>query len=181
MKVNYKISVAIFFFILNVYNILFSKVYASENLKFKGVLVEAPCSLRVGDDNVILNFGSVVNKYLYENKRTKGEIFTIHLDDCDIKSVKGVNVTFLGNESSTVPGALSLDSTSTALGIVVGIETLNGNIIPVNTKSPITPITQTDTSLSYIGFLQAEPYALANNSIVEGAFTSSATFLLDYQ
>ncbi len=45
---------------------------AADNMYFHGALVAEPCTLRPGDEDIRLDFGSVIDKYLYTYGRTPG-------------------------------------------------------------------------------------------------------------
>lgn len=161
---------------------LFCKsVQAVENLEFKGALVNAPCSLRPGDEAMELNFGPLINKYLYSNTRTPGQLFSLHLDDCDTAVATGVKLTFMGTESMQLPGLLALDASSVARGVAVGMETLGGQALPLNIQGSTTSLTQGNMVIALQAYVQAEPDARASQGIVEGGFTATATFALEYQ
>jgi type 1 fimbria pilin len=154
---------------------------AVENVEFRGALVNAPCTLRPGDEAIELNFGTLVNKYLYTNPRTPSQPFALHLDDCDTAVATGVKLTFMGTESTALPGLLALDAASVARGVAVGMETSAGQALPLNVQGSTTPLTQGNMTIALQAYVQAEPVAKANQGIVEGAFTATATFALEYQ
>lgn len=156
-------------------------VKAEENVLFKGALVNAPCTLRPGDEAIELNFGTLVNKFLYTNTRTPSQTFSLHLDDCDTAVATGVKLTFMGTESTALPGLLALDAASVARGVAVGMETGAGQALPLNVQGSTTPLTQGNMTIALQAYVQAEPAAKANQGIVEGAFTATATFALEYQ
>ncbi len=79
--------------ILNVFGAV--PVLAADNMRFHGALVAEPCTIRPGDDAISLNFGTVVDKYLYSNQRTPGKQFQIHLVDCDISLGTTASIIFL--------------------------------------------------------------------------------------
>jgi len=153
----------------------------AENVVFRGALVNAPCTLRPGDEAVELNFGTLVNKYLYTNTRTPSQPFSLHLDDCDTAVATGVKLTFIGIESSPLPGLLALDPSSVARGVAVGMETGAGQALPLNAQGSTTPLTQGSMAIPLQAYVQAEPAAKANQGIVEGPFTATVTFALEYQ
>lgn len=154
---------------------------AAENLAFKGTLVNAPCTLRPGDEAVVLDFGTLVNKFLYTNARTPSQPFSLHLDDCDTAVATGVKLTLIGTESSSLPGLLALDTSSVAQGVVVGMETRSGQALPLNAQGYTTALTPGNMTIALQAYVQAEPAAKANLGIVPGAFTATATFALEYQ
>ena len=154
---------------------------AVENLAFKGTLVNAPCTLRPGDEAVVLDFGTLVNKFLYSNTRTASQPFSLHLDDCDRAVATGVKLTLIGTESTPLPGLLALDASSAARGVAVGMETSGGQALSLNVQGSTTPLTQGSMAIALQAYVQAEPAAKANLGIVPGAFTATATFALEYQ
>lgn len=154
---------------------------AVENVEFRGALVNAPCTLRPGDEAIELNFGTLVNKYLYTNPRTPSQPFALHLDDCDTAVATGVKLTFMGTESTPLPGLLALDAASVARGVAVGMETSGGQALPLNVPSSTMALTPGNMTIALQAYVQAEPTAKANQGIVEGAFTATATFALEYQ
>ncbi|AHG22489.1 hypothetical protein Z042_24920 [Chania multitudinisentens RB-25] len=156
-------------------------VQAVENLLFKGTLVNAPCTLRPGSEALELSFGTVIDKYLYSNTRTPTKPFKVYLDDCDTAVMTGVKLTFIGTESSALPGLLALDAASIARGVAVGIETNGGQALPLNVQGPLTLLVPGDMAVALQAYVQAEPAALANREIVQGPFMATATFMLEYQ
>jgi type 1 fimbria pilin len=158
-----------------------SPVQAVDNLAFKGALVNAPCTLRAGDDNIALDFGTVIDKYLYSDSRTPSRAFSLHLDDCDTSVMTGVKLTFTGIQSTGLPGLLALDAASVARGVAIGMETDGGQALPLNVQSGTTPLTPGNMVIALRAYVQAEPAAQASQSIVRGPFTATATFALEYQ
>ena len=156
-------------------------VQAGENVEFRGALVNAPCTLRPGDEAIELNFGTLVNKFLYTNTRTPSQTFSLHLDDCDTAVATGVKLTLMGTESTALPGLLALDPASIARGVAVGVETVSGQGVPLNVQSSTTPLAQGNMVIALQAYMQAEPAAKANLDIIPGEFTATATFALEYQ
>ncbi|OMQ18964.1 hypothetical protein BMI79_21520 [Serratia oryzae] len=154
---------------------------AVDNLAFKGTLVNAPCTLRVGDEDIMLDFGTVIDKYLYSDSRTPSRAFSLHLDDCDTAVMTGVKLTFSGTESAGLPGLLVLDATSVARGVAIGMETSGGQALPLNVQGSTTPLTPGNMVIALQAYVQAEPAAQASKGIVRGPFTATATFALEYQ
>ncbi|MFC0228823.1 fimbrial protein [Serratia aquatilis] len=154
---------------------------AVDNLAFKGTLVNAPCTLRPGDEAVVLEFGSVIDKYLYRYTRTPSRAFSLHLDDCDTSVMTGVKLKFSGTESVPLPGLLALGGTSVARGVAIGMETQGGQALPLNVSGPVTQLTAGNMVLWLQAYVQAEPQAQSSRGIVPGPFSATATFALDYQ
>jgi len=151
------------------------------NVHMVGTLVAEPCVIPAGEENIPLDFGTVIDKYLYENQKTKSEKVEIHLTECDPAIAKTVKVTFTGAESLVLPGLLALDAGSDATGVAIGLETEDGNALPLNQATATTPLTAGENMLRYRANVQGEPEALANQSIGRGEFTATATFNLTYE
>lgn len=56
---------------------------AAENMRFHGTLVAEPCVIQPGDEDIPLDFGTIVDKYLYLNTRSHSQTFALHLTECD--------------------------------------------------------------------------------------------------
>lgn len=154
---------------------------AEDNLHFSGALVAEPCVIPSGEENISLEFGSVIDKYLYQYHRTHSQTFTLHLTQCDPSVAKTVSVTFHGTESLPLPGLLALDAGSSATGIALGLETTKGAAIPINQSTPAVPLTAGENWLSWQAYVQGEPKALKERTITPGEFSATATFELAYE
>ena len=152
----------------------------AETMRLYGALVAEPCTLAPGDENIVLEFGTVIEKYLYLNQRTHGKAFQLHLTGCDVQSGSGVSLTFSGPPNTALPGLLALDGSSQAGGIAIGMETPEGKALPFNKAGPLYPLVPGDNVLMLQAYVQGEPEALANEGIRRGAFSAVATFNLAY-
>lgn len=154
---------------------------AVDNVRFRGALVADPCTLRVTDENININFGSIVEKYLYLNTRTLGVPLVLHLDDCDLSLGNMVKLTFSGTENSRLNGLLAISGASQTSGIGIGIETQQGNKVAINTGSYNQGLISGNNTISLRTYVQGEPDAISQKTINPGDFTASATFLLEYE
>ncbi|WP_411754013.1 fimbrial protein [Serratia sp. (in: enterobacteria)] len=154
---------------------------AVDNLRFKGALVADPCTLRLTDEEINIDFGSIVEKYLYLNTRTLGVPLVLHLDDCDLSLGNMVKLTFSGTENSRLNGLLAISGASQTSGIGIGIETQQGIKIAINTGSYNQGLVTGNNTLSLRTYVQGEPDAISQKTINPGDFTASATFLLEYE
>jgi type 1 fimbria pilin len=152
----------------------------AENMRLFGALVAEPCALLPGDENISLDFGSVLEKYLYLNQRTHGKPFQLHLTGCDVQPGSGVTLTFSGTPNVALPGLLALDGSSQAGGIAIGMETVEGKMLPFNETSEVYPLTPGDNVVTLQAYVQGEPDALNNQRIRYGNFSAVATFSLAY-
>jgi type 1 fimbria pilin len=154
---------------------------AAENMRFYGALVAEPCVIPPGDETIVLDFDTVIGKYLYLNTRTPGQAFALHLAQCDLSLGKTVKVTFNGTENSALPGMLALDGSSQASGIAIGMETPAGQPLPVNKAGQAQALVSGSNTLTIQAYVQGEPDALANKAIARGPFSATATFSLEYE
>ncbi|CVC83195.1 Major fimbrial subunit precursor [Serratia marcescens] len=154
---------------------------AADNLHFSGALVAEPCVIPPGQETIALDFGGVVDKYLYQYRRTPGLAFEIVLADCDPALGKTVSVTLQGSESRALPGLLALASGSGATGIAIGLETPAGAALPINRASDKITLLPGANAVRLQAYVQAEPGALANKTLEYGAFGAVATFNLNYE
>jgi type 1 fimbria pilin len=154
---------------------------AAENMRLHGALVAEPCVIPPGDETVVLDFDTVIDKYLYMNTRTHGQAFKLHLAQCDLSLGKTVRVTFSGNESTALPGLLALNGASQASGIAIGMETPQGTPLPINQPGKTQALVSGANILTAHAYVQGEPEALANKAIERGPFSAIATFSLEYE
>ncbi|XTZ40645.1 fimbrial protein [Salmonella enterica] len=151
----------------------------ANNLKFDGTLVDDPCQLDPNTTDITLDFGTVIDKYLYLNTRTHSQPFTLRLQGCDTTLGNQVEITFKGTESNELPGLLTL-SQSSASGIAIGMEMADGTSIPFNKTLPAFALTNGVSTITLQSYVQGEPSAITNHNIGRGTFKAVATFELNY-
>ncbi len=156
-------------------------VQAKENMRFHGALVAEPCLIAPGDEQIDLNFGTVIDQYLYLNTRTRGQEFIIRLTSCDLSIGKTVKVTFSGPENMNLPGLLAIDSGSQAYGIAIGLENEEGQFLPLNKKGKNHLLASGTNTITIRAYVQGEPDAIKNRHIERGPFSAIATFGLEYE
>ncbi|HAS1758130.1 TPA: type 1 fimbrial protein, partial [Enterobacter asburiae] len=118
-------------------------------MHFSGALVAEPCTLPDSDTDIHVDFGTVIVKYLYQYQRTKSQMFTIHLENCDPSILKTVSVTFKGTTDDELTDMLTLDTSSSAKGIAIGLELNDGVLLAVNKSSPATQLVSGKNSLTF--------------------------------
>ncbi|HGM6909399.1 TPA: fimbrial protein [Serratia marcescens] len=153
---------------------------AADNLRFSGALVAEPCVIPPGQETIALDFGNVVDKYLYLNQRTPGVPFAITLADCDLSLGKTVTVTLSGKESAALPGLLAPAAGSQAAGIAIGLESAAGEALPVNRPGGKVSLASGSNNIRLQAYVQGEPDAIAKKALVRGTFDAVATFTLEY-
>ncbi|MDX6910591.1 fimbrial protein [Hafnia paralvei] len=156
---------------------------ADSQVDFDGTLIEDPCTLAVGTQGSVqtVDFGTVINKYLYANTRSPVQTFTILLQDCDTSLGKTVSFIFHGTEDAAQPGLLALDPTSGAQGIAIGLASADGTPLSINEESGTSTLNDGDTQISFQAYVQASQAAIVNNAIVVGEFSATATFEMVYE
>lgn len=154
---------------------------ADNNVHLYGALVAEPCVIAPGDEEVQLDFGTIVDKYLYKYTRTQGQAFEIRLTECDLTIGKVVKVTFTGMENVQLPGLLALDGGSEATGIAIGLETPSAQPLVINKESESFPLQDGNSTIALKAYVQGEPQAITDHAIGRGGFTTTATFNLEYE
>ncbi|HAT4919955.1 TPA: type 1 fimbrial protein [Serratia marcescens] len=153
--------------------------WAADNMTFRGALVAEPCVIPPGQETVVLNFGSIVDKYLYQNLRSPGVQFEIILAECDLSVGKTVRMTLNGTESLALPGLLA--PAGQAGGIGIGLETLEGQTVAINHSVEKLTLAEGTNGIRLLAYVRGEPEAIANKTIGHGAFSAVATFNLEYE
>lgn len=159
---------------------LSANTYAEGNVVMRGALVTEPCVIAPGDETIELDFGSIVDKYLYLNQRTHGQEFKLHLSECDMSLGDTVDIIFSGIESIKLPGLLAVNNDSTATGIAIGFETLDGKSLPLNKAVGNYILHEGENVISLKAFVKGEPSALNARTIKKGAFNARTFFVLEY-
>ena len=153
----------------------------ADNVRLHGALVAEPCVIAPGDENVRLDFGTVIDKYLYANERTHGQAFDIRLGECVLSLGKTVKVTFSGTENQSLKGLLAIEGSSQASGIAIGMETQGGQPLPLNKAGEGYRLVAGNNTLTVLAYVQGEPEAIARRTIERGPFSAIATFRLEYE
>lgn len=151
------------------------------NLQISGILVTEPCTLDVNNNTLAVDFGTVIEKGLYKDSRSSEVPFTITLTECDISLGKMVNLTLNGTESKSkaLAGYLATTGAGSA-GIAIGIATPDGKNLPVNKAIKGFTLKKGTTEIILKAYVQAEPDAIRNQSLVPGAFSATATIDAEY-
>jgi len=149
-------------------------------INYSGVMVAEPCIVPPGEENIELDFGTVVDKYLYLNQRTPGKAFALQLAECDLSLGETVSVSFNGTESVALPGLLAINSGG-ASGIAIGLESTSGELLPLNQFTGRQRLQPGSNRITLKAYVRAEPDAIKNRTIGTGGFSASATFLLNYE
>lgn len=156
---------------------------ADKNLFMDGVLVADPCVIVPGKENIEVNIGVVPDKNLYHYPRAKTTPFTIELSECDLSLGRTVNVSFEGSESLQLPGYLNINIAGKKSGAVIGLETPEGEFLPINKDAgKLYDLTAGTTILKMQAYVRGEPDTVKNRNVGLGEFEGTiATFYLKYE
>lgn len=165
--------------LLTITGIMSSHVRATD-MQFSGALVAEPCVIAPGKENIMFDFGTLADKYLYHNPRSPNKPFAIELTGCTPNVGQSVAVTFTGIENAELTGLLAIDPTSTANGVAIGMETVNGVPLKINSLSNKTRLVNGNNDILLRAYVQAEPSALNKQNIGYGTFSATASFSLTY-
>lgn len=163
------------------YALALMKSTPGTEMNFSGTLVDEPCTVDPADTEIQLDFGTVINTYLYLNTRTHSQPFIIHLQDCNIDGWTGeggVTTRFEGTQSVELPGYLAMSDAT--IGAAIGIEEGDGTFLELGKNSASHQLNNGSVALTFQAFVQGEPTALQNQSITLGNFSATATFFLEY-
>ncbi|HDX4051638.1 TPA: fimbrial protein [Enterobacter soli] len=152
---------------------------ATDNLQIRGVLVNEPCVLDPTENTLTVDFKTVIKKGLYKETRTPAFPFTIRLTDCDTSIGKDVMLTLSGDESTALPGLLTTHGSGSA-GIAIGIEMPDKTPIAVNKATAAYALQDDVTEIHLQAFVEAEPDAIKNQTLVAGDFSATATINASY-
>ncbi|MDM3869177.1 fimbrial protein [Proteus faecis] len=150
------------------------------NVYIHGTLVAEPCDLVMEDRSLTVEFGTIIDRYLYINNRTHPKEFRIHLMNCELEEGDGVRIGFIGAENPNLPGFLALDNGSSATHIGIGLQDNKGHFLPINKQTPYYPLHNGSNTLIFHGYVEAEREAIVNRNVGLGSFAATAVFLLDY-
>ncbi|WP_255606765.1 fimbrial protein [Pantoea sp. DY-5] len=152
--------------------------YAAADFSFKGGLVQEPCMLAPNSSDIFIDFGSVINKFLYRYQRTAGIPITLILQGCDTSATDKLSITFKATEDAQQAGMIMLDPSSTAKGIAIGVEE-KGIFIPIN-KSVEKNFHSGDNKMVFDLFLSADNESIKNNALHPGTINANAILELEY-
>lgn len=157
----------------------------SGRIHFTGTVINAPCSIAPGDEDINVDLGQVANKVLEAgNKYSRNVNYTIHLQDCsleaasangtDYSAVSKVTVTF-GGASDSKNGDL-LANTGGSQGAAIRLIDANGSLLKVGDTSAAIALTDGDNDLTFAARLEAN-----GDSVKVGPVKGQATYALNYK
>ncbi|HEY3983526.1 fimbrial protein [Cedecea sp.] len=149
---------------------------AADNMTFEGTLRAHACTLHPDDKVISIDFGELGSRNLYLSGGTPDTAFYIRLLNCNTAVARDVLVTFMGNQSTQIPGALALDPGSDATGFAVVLKDAARMPLRLGDTST-TALLSPETTLLFHHRLVVEPGAQV---VTPGQFSASGTFELLY-
>lgn len=161
----------------------------SGKVTFTGEVIEAPCSIKPGDEDLKVNLGEVATDVLNSTQQSLAEDFTIHLQDCILTDSKGdvvadkVNVTFTSANVDTTDKSLMTNTLQGNIGAAgnVGVRILDSgnNKLALGTA---VAVTFPDTSSSYQELtFKARMEKIGTTTVTPGSVQAQANYILAYK
>lgn len=161
---------------------LANPAYSNDNLKFDGELVRQPCVIQPGDEIITLNFGTLIDKYIYLHERTDSKSIFLHLINCDTTLAKTVHISFSGTPSPSpdLTGYLAVLIAGQSSGLAIGLENAaDGKLIALNDQFSVS-LNSGSSTLEFKAFIIGEPQAIAQQTIKRGEINATMSFSLTY-
>ncbi|UNH30462.1 fimbrial protein [Moellerella wisconsensis] len=154
----------------------------AENLKIHGSLINSPCKLLPGDDDINVIFNNFILKELYENNQGwEKKEFIIVFSECDISVINSFKIKFSGIESPTMKGFLAVDQDNLKQDVAIGIETGEGFFLPINQFSSLIKIAKNGRNdMVFRAYLKPTKKAIDSKKIKKGNFSAKAIFTFAY-
>ncbi|CAJ1254477.1 TPA: fimbrial protein [Escherichia coli] len=151
---------------------------AGDNLHFTGNLISKSCTPVInGSQLAEVHFPAIAASDLMNLGQSERVPLVFQLKDCHSSTLFNVKVTLTGTEDSALPGFLAFDSSSSASGAGIGIETAAGTSVPINNTTGVTlPLNQGNNSLNFNTWLQAK----SGRDVTSGDFSATMTATFEY-
>ena len=157
----------------------------SGRIHFTGTVINAPCSIAPGDEDINVNLGQIANKVLEAgNKYSQNVNYTIHLQDCSLsaasattgttyKDVSKVTVKFAGPTNAN--NADLLANTGGSQGLGIRLIDANGALLKVGDTSASIGLVNGNNELTFAARAEADGAA-----VQVGPIKGQATYALNY-
>ncbi len=149
------------------------------DIYFKGYVVNQPCKISQGYEDISVDLGVISTKELYANGQSKPVNFDIELSDCNPNIYHTVKVKFTGNEESKLPGHLRI--TGDVSGIAITLMDSDDTFLPLSQASKGTQLQVGVVPLHFSARVTALVDAVHDRSLAAGDFAATANFVLSYQ
>lgn len=172
--------------------VVFSASAAGENqgsgkVTFTGEVIEAPCSIKPGDEDLKVNLGEVATDVLNSTQQSLAEDFTIHLQDCILTDSKGdvaadkVKVTFTSANVDTTDKSLMTNTLQGDIGAAgnVGVRILDSGNNKLTLGTAVT-VKFPDTSSYQELTFKARMEKIGTTTVTPGSVQAQANYILNY-
>ena len=157
----------------------------SGRIHFTGTVINAPCSIAPGDEDINVDMGQVANKVLETgNKYSQNVSYTIHLQDCNLAAqtagsveypaMSKVAVSFAGTPDSSATELLA--NTGSAKGAGIRLIDANGDLLKVGDTSKDINLVTGNNELVFAARVESNTQPVSTGTIV-----SQATYALNYK
>ena len=153
------------------------KAGGSGTITFTGSIIDSPCTLTADTQNQTIELGQVSNKALLNQGRSVPKAFKLELQQCDISTLKTVQVTFAGDQDSVDPTLLGM--TGSARGAGIALTNGSGTLVKLGEATPSHALLEGNNTLSFSAYLQGT--AAKDIAITPGVYSAVTNFLLTYQ
>ncbi|OAH32812.1 fimbrial protein [Serratia marcescens] len=150
----------------------------SGKVTFTGAIIDSPCSINPDSLDQTIDLGRISNVALASGGKSSTHNFAINLEGCSFGTPatnNKVTVTFTGEQSAAVDGALGITGSAQGAGVMLTEE--NGALVTLGQATKPQILHDGDNTLGFAAYLQG---AKASDAIVPGDFTSVANFTLAY-
>lgn len=146
-------------------------------LNISGTLRKPACQIVPEDQNIDINFQSIILKDLAQGTPTPAKPFMVRLQNCDLQANEA-KVTINGTGAAGNSKQLALDPASTAGGIAIGFKQGQAMTadLPLNAQSNGQALNAGNSSLYFGTYVQMLPGA----TLKEGEFRATATLNIEY-
>lgn len=141
---------------------------------FKGEIIDAPCSIAPESSDQTVDLGQVSNSALANSGTSQPVAFSIDLQDCDISTYKTVTAVWSGTPDVNMPTAWGISGVASGAAIV--LRDASEKDVEMGKETAPTTLTSGDTTIAMSAFLKGD-----GQTVVPGAFTGAADFVLSYQ
>lgn len=144
---------------------------------FVGSIIDAPCSLSAKSVDQTIEMGQVSNKVLANGGQAVARNFNIELEQCDISTLKKVQVTFGGDADVTDPSLLGIAGSARGAGIALANGA--GSQVKLGEASPARTLLEGNNTLVFGAYLKGT--TAKDVAVTPGEFNAVANFVLAYQ
>ena len=152
---------------------------AGGSMHFQGVIMAAPCSVEVGDRQLIVNMGQISsNRFHSQGENADPVPFDIHLQDCSTTVRQRVGLSFSGVADGKNPDVLSVgEGPGIATGVGIALFDSENQLIPLNSPPTVWKKLYIGSNTLHL----VARYWATGNQVTGGEANAQVSFSLTYQ